>query len=149
GPIPEDLTKKAISLQTGVVFDAAPIGKSFGSVLTDVTTSSAYKRGQKVTATFQAANPRNNLRLERTFLTIDRLTSSTWTTYRTDSHPSTKFRWARTNTVLGHSTVEVEWIIESNAPDGTYRITYYGDSKPLIGSISSFTGMSSNFTISG
>ncbi|CAE6427996.1 unnamed protein product [Rhizoctonia solani] len=149
GPIPEDLTKKAISLQTGVVFDAAPIGKSFGSVLTDVTTSSAYKRGQKVTATFQAANPRNNLRLEGTFLTIERLTSSTWATYRTDSHPSTKFRWTRTNTVLGYSTVEVEWTVESNAPDGTYRITYYGDSKPLIGSISSFTGMSSNFTISG
>ncbi|KDN36224.1 hypothetical protein RSAG8_10987, partial [Rhizoctonia solani AG-8 WAC10335] len=148
GPIPEDLTKKAISLQTGVVFDAAPIGKSFGSVLTDVTTSSAYKRGQKVTATFQAANPRNNLRLEGTFLTIERLTSSTWATYRTDSHPSTKFRWARTNTVLGYSTVEVEWTVESNAPDGTYRITYYGDSKPLIGSISSFTGRSSNFTIS-
>ncbi|KAF8756647.1 Neutral/alkaline non-lysosomal ceramidase, C-terminal [Rhizoctonia solani] len=146
GPIPEDLTKKAISLQTGVVFDAAPIGKSFGSVLTDVTGS--YKRGQKVTATFQAANPRNNLRLEGTFLTIDRLTGSTWSTYRTDSHPSTKFRWTRTNTVLGHSTVEVEWIIESNAPAGTYRVTYYGDSKPLIGSISSFTGRSSNFTVS-
>ncbi|CAE6388741.1 unnamed protein product [Rhizoctonia solani] len=147
GPIPEDLTKKAISLQTGVVFDAAPIGKSFGSVLTDVA-SSPYKRGQKVTATFQAANPRNNLRLEGTFLTIDRLTGSTWSTYRTDSHPSTKFRWTRTNTVLGHSTVETEWIIESNAPAGTYRITYYGDSKPLIGSISSFTGRSSNFTVS-
>ncbi|KEP52903.1 neutral/alkaline nonlysosomal ceramidase [Rhizoctonia solani 123E] len=148
GPIPEDLTKKAISLQTGVVFDAAPIGKNFGSVLTDVTTSSAYKRGQKVTATFQAANPRNNLRLGGTFLTIDRLTGSAWTTYRTDSHPSTKFRWTRTNLVLGHSTVEVEWTIESNAPDGTYRITYYGDSKPLIGSISTFTGRSSNFTVS-
>ncbi|QRW25286.1 hypothetical protein RhiXN_07235 [Rhizoctonia solani] len=99
------LGQEAISLQTGVVFDAAPIGKSFGSVLTD-----------------------NNLRLEGTFLTIDRLTGSTWSTYRTDSHPSTKFRWTRTNTVLGHSTVEVEWIIESNAPAGTYRVTYYGDS---------------------
>lgn len=148
GPIPEDLTKKAISLQTGVVFDAAPIGKSFGSVLTDVNKTTAYKRGERVTATFQAANPRNNLRLEGTFLTIDRPTGSNWTTHRTDSHPSTKFRWTRTNTVLGHSTVEIEWIVESDAPAGTYRITYYGDSKPLIGSISSFTGRSSNFTIS-
>ncbi|KAB5592796.1 hypothetical protein CTheo_3780 [Ceratobasidium theobromae] len=147
GPIPEDLTKKAISLQTGVVFDAAPIGKSFGSVLTDVTTSSAYKAGETVVATFQAANPRNNLRLEGTFLTIDCLVNGAWTTRRTDSHPSTKFRWTRTNTVLGHSTVQIEWVIEPNTPAGTYRITYYGDSKPLIGSISSFTGRSNNFTI--
>ncbi|QRV84194.1 hypothetical protein RhiJN_12210 [Ceratobasidium sp. AG-Ba] len=147
GPVPEDLTKKAISLQTGVVFDAVPIGKSFGSVLTDVN-SSAYTRGQRVSAVFQAANPRNNLRLEDTFLSIDRLAGGTWTTYRTDSHPSTKFRWTRTNFALGYSTAEIEWIIDSDAPAGTYRVTYKGDSKPLIGSISSFTARSSNFTVS-
>ncbi|KAG8717357.1 hypothetical protein FRC08_007643, partial [Ceratobasidium sp. 394] len=148
GPVPEDLTKKAISLQPGVVLDAAPIGKSFGSVLTDVNTATPYARGQRVSAVFQAANPRNNLRLEDTFLTVDRLTGGTWTTYRTDSHPSTKFRWTRTNVVLGYSTVKVEWTIEYDAPAGTYRITYRGDSKPLIGPISSFTGRSSNFSVS-
>ncbi|KAG9094626.1 hypothetical protein FRC07_011281 [Ceratobasidium sp. 392] len=148
GPVPEDLTKKAISLQPGVVLDAAPIGKSFGSVLTNVMTSAPYARGQRVTVVFQAANPRNNLRLEDTYLTVDRLTGNTWSTYRTDSHPSTKFRWTRTNVVLGYSTVEVEWVIEPDAPAGTYRITYQGDSKPLIGSVSSFTGRSSNFTVS-
>ncbi|KAG9105678.1 hypothetical protein FRC07_009126 [Ceratobasidium sp. 392] len=148
GPVPEDLTKKAISLQPGVVLDAAPIGKSFGSVLTNVITSAPYARGQQVSAVFQAANPRNNLRLEDTYLTVDRLTGNTWTTYRTDSHPSTKFSWTRTNVVLGYSTVEVKWVIEPDAPAGTYRIVYQGDSKPLIGSISSFTGKSSNFTVS-
>ncbi|KAG8698106.1 hypothetical protein FRC09_007432, partial [Ceratobasidium sp. 395] len=116
GPVPEDLTKKAISLQPGVVLDAVPIGKSFGSVLTNVITSAPYARGQRVSVVFQAANPRNNLRLEDTFLTVDRLTGNTWTTYRTDSHPSTKFRWTRTNVILGHSTVEVEWVIESDTP---------------------------------
>ncbi|KAG8733489.1 hypothetical protein FRC11_005782 [Ceratobasidium sp. 423] len=98
GPTSEDLTKRAISLQTGVVFDAAPIGKSFGSVLTDVSTSTPYKRGQTVTAVFQGANPRNDLRLEGTFMTVDQLVGGTWTTVRTDSHPSTKFGWLRTNT---------------------------------------------------
>ncbi|CAE7146577.1 unnamed protein product [Rhizoctonia solani] len=150
GPTPEDLTKKAISLQTGVVFDAAPIGKSFGSVLTDVSTSTPYKRGQTVTAVFQGANPRNNLRLERTFMTVDQLVqgSSTWTTVRTDAHPSTKFGWLRTNSVLGYSTVTANWTIESTTPAGSYRITYNGNNKPLIGSIGSFTGVSSTFTIS-
>ncbi|GAB1523209.1 hypothetical protein RhiTH_006340 [Rhizoctonia solani] len=108
GPTPEDLTKKAISLQTGVVFDASPIGKSFGSVLTDVNTSAPYKRGQTVTTVFQGANPR----------------------------------------VLGYSTVTANWTIETTTPAGSYRITYNGNNKPLIGSIGSFTGTSSTFTIS-
>ncbi|CAE6505603.1 unnamed protein product [Rhizoctonia solani] len=146
GPTPEDLTKKAISLQTGVVFDAAPIGKSFGSVLTDVTTS--YKRGQTVTAVFQGANPRNDLRLEGTFMTVDQFVSGNWKTVRTDSHPSTKFGWLRTNTALGYSTVTANWTIESATPAGSYRITYSGNNKPLIGSIGSFTGTSSTFTVS-
>lgn len=30
---------------------------------------------------------------------------------------------------------------------GSYRIRYFGDSKPLIGSISSFTGTSGTFTV--
>ncbi|CEL52647.1 hypothetical protein RSOLAG1IB_05852 [Rhizoctonia solani AG-1 IB] len=148
GPTPEDLTKKAISLQTGVVFDASPIGKSFGSVLTDVSTSTPYKRGQTVTAVFQGANPRNNLRLEGTFMTVDQLIAGTWTTVRTDSHPSTKFGWLRTNSALGYSTVTTNWTIESTTPAGSYRITYNGNNKPLIGSIGSFTGMSSTFAVS-
>lgn len=148
GPVPEDLTKKAISLQTGVVLDGVPIGKSFGSVLTNVNTSAAYSRGQQVLVKFQAANPRNDLRLGDTFLTVDRLVGGAWVTYRTDSHPSTTFKWTRTDLILGHSTVDIKWTIEPEAPAGTYRITYKGNSKPLIGPISAFTGISSNFTVS-
>ncbi|KAG8790753.1 hypothetical protein FRC12_011115 [Ceratobasidium sp. 428] len=147
GPTPEDLTKRAISLQTGVVFDAAPIGKKFGSVLTDVSTTTPYQRGQTVTAVFQGANPRNNLRLEGTYMTVDQLVGGTWQTVRTDSHPSTKLGWLRTNTALGYSTVTTNWTIESTTPAGSYRFTYNGNNKPLIGSIGSFTGTSSTFTL--
>lgn len=38
------------------MFDAAPLFKKFGDVLTDV--NSAYKAGNSVSAVFQAANPR-------------------------------------------------------------------------------------------
>ncbi|QRV84242.1 hypothetical protein RhiJN_12258 [Ceratobasidium sp. AG-Ba] len=148
GPTPEDLTKRAISLQTGVVFDAAPIGKSFGSVLTDVSTTTPYKRGQTVTAVFQGANPRNDLRLEGTYMSVDQLVGGSWQTVRTDSHPSTKFGWLRTNTLLGYSTVTANWTIESTTPAGSYRLTYNGNNKPAIGSIGSFTGSSSTFTVS-
>ncbi|KAK7471947.1 hypothetical protein VKT23_000053 [Stygiomarasmius scandens] len=144
---PAEQTSKAISLQTGVVFDAAPIGKKFGDVLTDVRTTGAYRAGDTVFAQFVGANPRNNLRLEGTFLNVDRFVSGVWTPIKSDSHPSTLYQWERTSTVLGTSTVNITWTIEDGTPSGTYRIRYFGDSKPLIGSISPFTGTSSNFTV--
>ncbi|CAA7260368.1 unnamed protein product [Cyclocybe aegerita] len=146
-PPPAEQTSKAISLQTAVVFDAEPIGQRFGNVLTDVSTTATYSAGQTVSAQFVGANPRNNLRLEGTFLSVDRLVNGQWVVVRSDSHPSTIYEWVRTNLILGFSTVTVSWTIESGTPAGTYRLRYYGDSKPLIGSISSFTGTSSSFTV--
>jgi len=143
---PPEQTSKAISLQTGVVFDAAPIGHSFGQVLQDVN-SIPYSANETVYVLFVGANPRNNLRLEGTFLTVDQQVNGEWTTVRSDSHPSTVFRWSRTNTLFGTSTVNISWTIESGTPAGTYRIGYLGDYKPLIGSITPFSGTSSSFTV--
>ncbi|KAF5353132.1 hypothetical protein D9758_008800 [Tetrapyrgos nigripes] len=143
---PAEQTSKAISLQTPVVFDAAPIGKRFGDVLVDVNRD-AYHAGDTVIAQFVGANPRNNLRLEGTFLNVDHFVSGVWTPVKSDSHPSTIYRWERTSTITGTSTVNISWTIESGTPSGTYRLRYFGDSKPLIGSISPFTGTSSNFTV--
>ncbi|KAG5653121.1 hypothetical protein H0H81_002188 [Sphagnurus paluster] len=143
---PPEQTSKAISLQTGVVLDAAPIGKKFGGVLVDVKTT-AYRAGEVVSAQFVGANPRNNLRLDGTFLTVDQLVDGQWKTVRSDSHPSTTYQWLRTNTVLGYSTVTISWTIESGTPAGIYRIKYFGDSKSFIGTISPFSGFSSNFTV--
>ena len=101
--------------QTGVVFDASPIGQQFGSVVTDVS-STPYHAGDEVHVQFIGANPRvsswgynlfaityqdqNNLRLESTFLAVEHLVSGNqWSTVKTDSHPSTTYRWTRTNTV--------------------------------------------------
>jgi len=144
---PPELTSGALSLQTAVVFDAAPFGKSFGQVLIDVVKTTAYKVGDTVVAQFVGANPRNNLRLEGTFLSVEQLVSGAWTAVRSDSHPSTLYQWTRVSTILGTSSVNISWTIESGTPAGTYRLQYFGDSKPLIGSISSFTGTSSSFTI--
>ncbi|KAJ7064710.1 Neutral/alkaline nonlysosomal ceramidase [Mycena amicta] len=144
---PPELQSSAISLQTGVVFDAAPFGKSFGSVLVDAS-STPYKAGQTVSAQFVGANPRNNLRLEGTFLSVEQLTAGAWKAVRSDSHPSTTYQWLRVSTILGTSTVTLNWTIEAGTPAGTYRLQYFGDSKPLIGSISAFTGTSGNFTVS-
>ncbi|KAJ7074829.1 Neutral/alkaline nonlysosomal ceramidase [Mycena belliarum] len=144
---PAEQISKAISLQTSVKFDAAPIGKHFGQILKDVVTTVPYHAGDTVFAEFVGANPRNNLRLEGTYLSVDHLISGAWEAVRSDSHPSTIYRWTRESTILGTSTVNVSWTIESDAAHGTYRIRYFGDSKPLIGSISPFIGTSSNFTL--
>ncbi|TDL22967.1 Neutral/alkaline nonlysosomal ceramidase [Rickenella mellea] len=144
---PAEQTSKAISLQTGVVLDNPTTGKKFGDVLVDVA-KTPFTAGQNVSAQFVGANPRNNLRLDSTFLTVDRLVNGAWQVFRTDSHPSTRYQWLRTNLILGFSTVTLSWVIESGTPPGTYRFTYFGDSKPLIGSIKAFTGHSGNFTVS-
>ncbi|KAF7302949.1 Neutral ceramidase [Mycena kentingensis (nom. inval.)] len=144
-PAPPALQSSAISLQTGVVFDSAPSGKNFGSVLVDVLPS--YRVGQTVSAQFVGANPRNNLRLEGTFMNVQQLTGGAFRAVRSDSHPSTTYQWLRVNTITGTSTVTLNWTIEAGTPAGTYRLQYFGDSKPLIGSISAFTGTSGNFTV--
>ncbi|KAI5120168.1 hypothetical protein M0805_008435 [Coniferiporia weirii] len=137
-----------LSLQTGVLFDNPPIFKHFGDVLTDVRTSSAYNAGDKVFAQFVGANPRNNLRLEDTFLAVEQQIGGAWTTVRSDSHPSTTYEWVRNDTVLGTSTVTISWTIESGTSAGTYRLQYFGDAKAVLGgAITPFTGTSSSFTV--
>ncbi|KAH8110485.1 Neutral/alkaline nonlysosomal ceramidase [Phellopilus nigrolimitatus] len=144
---PAEQTSKAISLQTGVIQDNPPIFKSFGDVLADVNAS--YSAGQTVQAQFVGANPRNNLRLEGTFLSVDQQVGGAWTAVKSDSHPSTTYQWVRDNEILGTSTVTISWTIEDGTPAGTYRLRYFGDAKALLGgAISAFTGTSSSFTVS-
>jgi neutral ceramidase len=131
-----------------VVQDNAPIGSSFGSCTTQPAAS--YARGAVVNATFTGANPRNNLRLEGTFAAVEQLGSegSTWTQVRSDEEWFLVYTWERTNWLLGYSEVTVSWETESYADPGTYRIRYYGDYKPLIGSVTAFEGASDSFTLS-
>ncbi|KAJ7496273.1 Neutral/alkaline nonlysosomal ceramidase [Mycena galericulata] len=145
---PAEQISKAISLQSNVKFDAAPIGKHFGQTVEDVITTAPYRAGDTVFARFVGANPRNNLRLEGTYLNVDQLVSGSWEAVKSDSHPSTIYRWKREDTILGTSSVNISWTIESDTAPGIYRIRYFGDHKPLIGSIAEFVGTSSNFTVS-
>ncbi|KAJ7351343.1 Neutral/alkaline non-lysosomal ceramidase-domain-containing protein [Mycena albidolilacea] len=144
---PKEQILKAISMQTDVKFDAAPFRKQFGQALEDVQ-SEPYRAGETVWAKFVGANPRNNLLLEGTFLAVERLDAAgTWVMVKSDSHPSTVYRWQRESTILGTSSIRISWTIESDTPAGTYRLRYFGDSKSLGGKISAFVGTSGNFTV--
>jgi neutral ceramidase len=147
GPSPPDNRDKSFSFITGVVLDATPPGKSFGAVISQPAASSA--RGSVVSATFVGANPRNNLRLEGTFAAVEKLGSDgeTWTQVLSDNDWRLVYSWKRTNAVLGYSEVTITWETGDEDTTGTYRIKYYGDSKPLIGSIKAFTGTTEAFKL--
>ncbi|KAK2763834.1 hypothetical protein FQN54_009452 [Arachnomyces sp. PD_36] len=159
GPSPPINTDNSLSFITPVVYDGTPIGKSFGDVVSSPEEDTTYGPGSLVTTTFIGANPRNNLRLESTFTTVEFKApdSDTWEVVRDDKDWNLVYRWERKDGVLGTSEVTVEWLIEDDfynldsprsLEDGTYRMKYYGDSKSVNGDIEAFEGTGGEFTVS-
>lgn len=148
GPTPPDNRDRSISLITGVVYDGTPIGKKYGQVQKDVNTT--YTKGALVAVTFVGANPRNNLRLEGTFTAVEKQNGDgTWTQVKNDKDWELLYEWKRVNGVLGTSDVTITWDTAVSSPAaGSYRIKYYGDSKAVGGTISSFEGTSGTFSLS-
>lgn len=148
GPLPPNNVNSSLDFITSVVFDAAPIFKSFGDVVDDP--NSTYTIGAVVNASFVGANPRNNLRLEGTFTAIEQLVDGGWVQVRNDSDWSLIYSWYRDSTVLGTSHVVVSWETGADpvaVEPGTYRTRYFGDAKALGGTITAFEGTSGNFTL--
>lgn len=146
GPQPPIHTNISLSFITGVAFDRAPLFKSFGQVLSDV--EPVYSPGATAKVRFVGANPRNDLRLEDTYVAVEKLVHGAWGRVRDDSDWNLIFRWRRTSSVLATSEVEVEWVIEDEVIPGKYRIRYWGASKaPITGKIVQFAGTSNEFRI--
>lgn len=113
-----------------------------------------YEAGKSlVSVIYRGANPRNNLRLQGTFLTVELQDSSSsqWKIVASDSNWETKFHWKSTNKpIKSYSEVTIEWKIPAAAKLGTYRICYIGDWKSgWTHKITEFKKCSSNFTVSG
>ncbi|XP_064644788.1 uncharacterized protein LOC135498445 [Lineus longissimus] len=146
GPSPPDLLSKQFELLPGVVFDSAPMGKSMGDVLEDA--NSHYTPGSEVSVVFVTGNPRNNLKQEHTFLTVEKQqTDGTFKVFYTDIDWCTLYKWKRTSVLLGHSTATIVWNIPADQAPGKYRITHYGDAKSLFQSPKSFQGQSRVFDV--
>lgn len=148
GPSPPNNIDRSLSFIRGVVFDRTPFFTSFGDVISDVGT--VCHPGQKVSVTFVGANPRNDLRLEQTYASVERQDENgNWRRVRDDADWSLLFEWKRINSVLGTSEVTITWEVESDLEvNGVYRIKYFGASKtPFTGRIVQFEGISRNFFV--
>ena len=88
-----------------------------------------------VKVSFHSANPRNNQRIESTFLTVDFLEDDgSWQTVYVDGDWCTKFIWkGGAVTYLGVSFAEIVWDVPSEVPQGLYRICHFGTRKTLLG----------------
>jgi neutral ceramidase len=139
-----DLADKQLNFQTGVVFDDKPLGKDFGSVNTDASTS--YKRGDTVSVSFWTGHPKNDLHRNGTFLEVQRQVNGQWVRVADDNDWSTTYRWARSG--IANSTATITWEIPTDTPAGSYRIVHFGDYKNgWTGKISPFNGASRTFTV--
>lgn len=148
GPEPQDLLGKQISLLPPVLLDATPPGVKFGDVKTDVPNSSTFKRGDDVIVTFWSASPRNDLMTESTFALVEILQGKdSWVPAYDDDDFCLRFIWSRPAKLCPVSYATIEWRIPETAASGVYRISHFGSSKSLLGSIKPFTGSSSAFVV--
>ncbi|KAL5614738.1 uncharacterized protein BROUX77_000575 [Berkeleyomyces rouxiae] len=155
GPLPPDTRNLSMHFVAGVVFDSHPLFSAFGDVLADVAAPAgrgrgraAYHAGDTVQATFVGANPRNNLRLEGTFAAVERRVGpAVWEAVRDDSDWGLVYHWKRTSSIRGISEVTLQWHVEDDVEPGRYRLRYFGDAKALSGTITAFSGSSSEFNV--
>jgi neutral ceramidase len=144
-PVPPDLSKRQISFQTGVWFDEKPLDHQFGDVKKQP--KSSYKSGEKVVVSFYGAHPNNDLRIEGTYLKVEKYDAEggKWNAVYTDRDFCTRFGWRRAG--LAHSIVTVEWQIPPTQDSGVYRMSYYGDWKSVWQRIKEFSGVSREFKV--
>jgi len=146
GPNPPNLAGQTPAFLPPHLFDEHPIGMSFGSVDTDANPS--YTRGQTVVVKFWGANPRNDLRTQDTFLTVELSTPSGWQVVAVDGDWETKYQWTSSGLTGEESLISCYWDIPSTATPGSYRIRTFGKWKDILGTLTAYTGVSRTFTVS-
>lgn len=130
GPTPANLESKQISMLPPVIDDIVPFGVSFGDVKKGHDVKPSYAKGDTAEVIFWSASPRNDLRTEGTFLTVEMLNQSTnkWNVILNDGDWDTIFKWSRPSVVDPESFATIRWIIGWTTPvaTGTYRIRHFG-----------------------
>jgi neutral ceramidase len=136
--------------------DAPGEGGSFGALVTDVPATAAP--GDTVRAEFQAGHPRNDLKIQSSYVFAERLTGpDTWAVVATDRNPELLFVWKPMlpsplpvdPAVIGPSTAEAVWTLPRDTPPGTYRLRLTGAAQTPVTPLENYEGISSSFTVGG
>lgn len=144
GPTPPDLLNFQVNLQRGVAFDRPPAGKKFGDVHENA--QPAYQHGSTVSVTFWGAHPRNNYRIQDTYLEVQHMENGKWVTVRTDRDWDTEYHWQRSG--LASSLITIVWRLPEDALPGNYRIAHHGDAKAFWGGkLTAYSGYSGVFAV--
>lgn len=157
-PSPPNMYSEMLqAIPNEVKYDDLPSGSAFGEVVKDVdVVADGYVIGSGVvvSATFQGANPRADLKHGSTFLTVERSDDggATWVVVATDADLYTKFIYSRESKLHRHQAlVTIEWNLSSNnnmVTPGEHRLHYYGDAtSKSSGTSTPFEGISSTFQV--
>ncbi|XP_011170954.2 neutral ceramidase [Solenopsis invicta] len=143
-PAPKLLESNLISLVSPVLYDFPSWGHNFGDVIQQPPKYASP--GDTVTAIFVAGHPRNNLMVDSTFLTVERLgNDEVWIPIATDADWETKFIWRRTSMLLRSSQVTITWEIPQDVEPGEYRIRHNGYYRYIFGGVYPYYGVTNHF----
>lgn len=172
GTPPPDMTAQQLQFMKPPHCDRAPRGSKFGDVVAGADVQPSYPIGAVAAATFQAANPRHNLRPTGSYLTVVRLSTTITSTASStqeeedkaplgrravvayDGDWCTTFRWRagpEDPLDLGfsrQSVATVSWTIPADTLPGQYQLCYAGDHKVShTAKVVPFSGCSSTFEV--
>jgi len=151
-PAPGDTTPGLV--RPPYVPSDVPGAAGFGALVADVPASATP--GDTVRAEFQAAHPRNDLKLQSSYVYAERQNADGgWQVVATDRDPELLFVWKPAvpspapldPPLIGASTAEAVWSIPRNAPAGTYRLRHEGAAQTLVAPKAAYAGVSSPFTV--
>jgi neutral ceramidase len=147
GPAPVDRVPTTDKLGELNDRDGTPDGTPFGDVAQDVAES--VDKGGTATAIFWSAHPANDLRIQGTYLAVERKDGGTWIRVADDGAFETRMRWARKNCAPAAdcSQATITWEIPPDAAAGAYRIKHFGSSKGMDGTLTPFEGTSREFVV--
>lgn len=139
--------------------DLTPEDMTFGDVLEDVLP--AYSQGERVSVSFVAGNPRNDLMTGKTFLEVQQwdAVNAQWVVRFIDADYETQFHWTSACLTVPdenmdnctrwrqESTTTILWDIPATQEPGPYRIVHYGNARLPQGVTVPYSGVSPEFDV--
>jgi len=138
GPTPSDPKPKCLHVDNG---ECKPPWKKYGDVEKDA--KEVYAPEQTVKVSFWAGHPRNDLKLQDSYLRIERQDNSNWTMVALDRDWETQFIWRRS---LKGSLATIKWTIPAETAPGVYRIRHDGSYRSGEKSVP-YVGLSKPFKV--